>query len=130
MTEKNRYLGLTIHIGPVTVQFIVSTTLDKTDADTRKLIRSHVMRGKNTGKTRPRKAVKRANVLSPPDAGSPASEVRTEAAQQSTWVAARPCMVATDLDLFDITSGLPASLKDLISKGMSHSALPTLSKPY
>lgn len=34
--------------------FIISTSLDKPDARTRKLIRNHVMRGKNAGKVRSR----------------------------------------------------------------------------
>ncbi|KAK0609692.1 hypothetical protein B0T17DRAFT_566229 [Bombardia bombarda] len=40
--------------------FIVSTSVGKTDQDTRKLIRSHVMRGKNLGKSRPAKERSRA----------------------------------------------------------------------
>ncbi|KAK4141450.1 uncharacterized protein C8A04DRAFT_30948 [Dichotomopilus funicola] len=35
--------------------FIITTSLDKPDASTRRYIRSHVMRGKNVGKFRPKK---------------------------------------------------------------------------
>lgn len=124
----------TDHPGPVTIQFIVATTLDKTDADTRKLIRSHVMRGKNKGKTRPKKATKapkRVN-LSSPESSSPNSDSAHEhsgsspdVTDQSLWVAPRPRMVAGDLDLFAVTSGLPPSLKDLISKGVCVPLSPT-----
>ncbi|KAK1830916.1 hypothetical protein QBC39DRAFT_308159 [Podospora conica] len=117
------------HAGPVAVQFIVTTTLDKTDADTRRLIRSHVMRGKNKGKTRPTKS-KRA---SPPSPTTPVlfadaehvedyssmTAAETHPTEQSMWVAPRPRMVATDLDLFETTSGLTPSLKDLISKAFN-----------
>jgi len=88
------------------------------------------MRGKNTGKTRSSKAIKRAIPLSPPDSDSahehsPPDVTMTE---QRLWVAPRPRMVATDLDLFDTTSGLSPSLKDLISKGALN-AVSTLSQP-
>lgn len=93
------------------------------------------MRGKNKGKTRPKKATKRANLSSSSESESPASDSVHEhsspdVTDQSLWVAPRPRMVAADLDLFAVTSGLAPSLKDLISKGVSHSALPNPFKPY
>jgi hypothetical protein len=37
--------------------FIIITGVKNSDPDTRKIIRSHVMMGKNRGKPRPRKAI-------------------------------------------------------------------------
>ncbi|RVD89240.1 uncharacterized protein DFL_000256 [Arthrobotrys flagrans] len=45
---------------PVEIHFIVSTDTAKTDADTRKFIRSHVMLGKNLGRPRPDRRKKKA----------------------------------------------------------------------
>ncbi|KAK6497983.1 hypothetical protein TWF506_004228 [Arthrobotrys conoides] len=45
---------------PVEIHFIVSTDPTKTDADTRKFIRSHVMLGKNLGRPRPDRRKKKA----------------------------------------------------------------------
>jgi hypothetical protein len=49
-TLKLVYCHLTILIG---LHFVVSTNLDKANPKLRKLIRSHVMLGKNRGKMRP-----------------------------------------------------------------------------
>lgn len=87
------------------------------------------MRGKNKGKTRPKKATKatkRANLSSSssPESDAVHEHSSPDVTDHSLWVTPRPRMVAGDLDLFAVTSGLPPSLKDLISKGVSHSALP------
>ena len=123
------HLPRTDQSGPVAVQFIVTTTLDKTDADTRKFIRSHVMRGKNKGKTRSTKANKQASPLSSTvseDDHSP-PEPKTTESKGKAWVPPRPRMVATDMDLCEITSALGPNMKDLISKGMPGTApSPTL----
>ncbi|KAK3358803.1 hypothetical protein B0T25DRAFT_599686 [Lasiosphaeria hispida] len=49
------------------LHFVVSTDLEKPDANLRKLIRSHVMQGKNRGKTHPHRARKRKGVLDAPE---------------------------------------------------------------
>jgi hypothetical protein len=46
------------HSKPPELRFLVSTDVEKPDADLRKFIRSHVMQGKNKGKT-PRPHVKK-----------------------------------------------------------------------
>ncbi|KAK6347665.1 hypothetical protein TWF718_005504 [Orbilia javanica] len=51
---------------PVEVHFIVSTDTTKADADTRKLIRSHVMQGKNLGRPRPDRRKKKAGASQDP----------------------------------------------------------------
>jgi hypothetical protein len=100
--------------------FIVTTSLDKTDAETRKFIRSHVMRGKNKGKSMPRKGKKSRS----PDSdttpqSSPASLVQHEDSGWEHWQLVSPRKVASELSLFRYTQELNPSMKELIFRGSS-----------
>ena len=98
---------------PTELQFLVSTNVDKPDADLRKFIRRHVMQGKNKGKTprpstKPRKPRQRKNNPSDVKDGSQSADSNQDSNRSSseplvvvprkfgaTWSAVR---LASDVD--------------------------------
>ncbi|KAK0619620.1 hypothetical protein B0T14DRAFT_566449 [Immersiella caudata] len=100
--------------------FIVTTSLDKTDAETRKFIRSHVMRGKNKGKLMPRKGKKsRALDSDATPQSSPASLVQHEDPGWEHWQLVSPRKVASELSLFRYTQELSPPMKELIFRAFT-----------
>lgn len=110
--------------------FIVTTSLDKTDDVTRKLIRSHVMRGKNKGKPRPRKAQTRrpGETGETPDSAALTQPTSSEDKPSSTeepelscdngaWKMTPPRKIASELSLFRYTMELNPSMRELIYRG-------------
>ncbi|KAL2373783.1 hypothetical protein BDBG_02104 [Blastomyces gilchristii SLH14081] len=87
------------------IPFIVSTTLDKPDSKTRKLIRSHVMRGKNTRKSRRNRESLR--------------NLESEDDDELACVLATPRMIASELSLFSYGVELKPYMLDLIYRAFT-----------
>ncbi|KAI5467777.1 hypothetical protein BGZ63DRAFT_35931 [Mariannaea sp. PMI_226] len=89
--------------------FIISTSLQKPDAETRKFIRSHVMRGKNTRKSRRAKEPAQQQNVS-----------RTCSSEQQhenlCWTLVQPRKIASEISLFDYVDDMKPYMLDLIYK--------------
>jgi len=99
--------------------FIVTTSLGKEDPETRKLIRSHVMRGKNKGKKMPRKikSSHACTTVSDPEATSGSTRQngpRNYSQEDREWALYPPRKIATELALFGPTTHLDPSMQRLI----------------
>lgn len=91
--------------------FIITTSLDKPDRQTRKLIRSHVMRGKNTRKIRrAREAELRSTAVVPPSEPWPT-------AGGKEWVLTTPRKVASELSLFNYMIEMKPYMLNLLFQG-------------
>lgn len=92
----------------------MATTLEKEDADTRKLIRSHVMRGKNKGKKMQRTA-KRTNrevqVVSPPTNVLIKNE-------ETQWTFVSPRKIGSDFGLSGFSDELDHTSQKLVHEGL------------
>ncbi|KAK0652688.1 hypothetical protein B0T16DRAFT_369421 [Cercophora newfieldiana] len=108
--------------------FIVTTSLDKTDAQTRKLIRSHVMRGKNKGKSMPRKGKSRgadvnadASLQASHQAALRPHEEEEEDGESGWehWALTSPRKIAAELSLFRYTQELNHAQKELVFRAFT-----------
>lgn len=93
--------------------FIVTTSLGKEDPETRKLIRSHVMRGKNKGKKMPR----RSKCTVPGAASGSTPQSRDLGHEDREWALFPPRKIATELAMFGPTAHLDPSMQRLIHQG-------------
>ncbi|EAW17781.1 uncharacterized protein NFIA_077140 [Aspergillus fischeri NRRL 181] len=93
--------------------FIITTSLDKPDRQTRKLIRSHVMRGKNTCKIR-----RAREAESPAAAAVPPSE-RWSSASGKEWVLTTPRKVASELSLFNYMTEMKPYMFSLLFQALT-----------
>lgn len=89
--------------------FIVSTSLDKPDAGTRKFIRSHVMRGKNTRKAKQDKAMIH---------GTQVQQKKPPKNEDVYWLLLPPKKISSELALFGYVEEMKPYMLDLIYKGM------------
>jgi len=107
--------------------FIVATSLDKADSATRKFIRSHVMRGKNKGKSMPRKGKTQCGAdtdlpsqrSDQTDANMNTDEPRNVELvwEKGVWPLTTPRKVAAELSLFRYTADLTPPMRELIYRG-------------
>lgn len=102
--------------------FIVSTSLDKPDKETRKFIRSHVMRGKNTRKSRRTKELVQHSDSVAQDNSQNAiiQGLQTEKSQheRKEWSLMSPRMIASEIQLYGYVEEIRPYMMDLIRKGM------------
>ena len=91
--------------------FIVTTSLDKPDRQTRKLIRSHVMLGKNTSK------IKRATEAKAMAAVAVSPSEQWASADAKEWVLTTPRKVASELSLFDYRTEIKPYMFNLLFRG-------------
>lgn len=90
--------------------WIVSTSLDKPDPKTRRLIRSHVMRGKNTREDRKvrKQAKKRAS----------GSDTSLESPNEDPeWVMTSPRKVASEISTFGYGFNMMPYMEELVYRG-------------
>lgn len=89
--------------------FIVSRDLEKADATTRKLIRSHVMQGKKKMRVRPRKSMQvQAVVIQPiPKAESEATLAEE---MRHRYTTSMPRRVGSDLSFIDFADDIELSM--------------------
>lgn len=102
--------------------FIVSTSLDKPDGETRKFIRSHVMRGKNTRRSKRTKALAQ-RVEQPGDQWAPKEREQgeeQEVREDQEWILTTPRKIASELSLFGYVTDIKPYMLDLIARGISH----------
>lgn len=94
--------------------WIVSTSLDKPDEQTRRFIRSHVMRGKNT------RVCRRSRRMVGPKAYDRQDKPveRPGPAGDKAWVVTTPHRVASEIELFGLDIELRPYMLDLIHRGM------------
>lgn len=100
--------------------WVVTTSLDKPDQKTRRLIRSHVMRGKNT------RASRRTRQSSKPHAGDGDGQLLlllpSRKGQLLTgdppWFITTPRQVAYDVQMFGFEIELKPYMIDLLHKGI------------
>jgi len=105
--------------------FIITTSLAKPDPKTRKLIRSHVMRGKNAGRFRPKihceglqekpplVADKATGCMSRPQ------RLLRNTAESEGWALITPRKIASELLLFGFSSDMQPYVLGLVYRGMS-----------
>ncbi|EPS35700.1 hypothetical protein H072_10845 [Dactylellina haptotyla CBS 200.50] len=104
------------------VHFIVSTDTTKANADTRKFIRSHVMMGKNLGKSRPRKknnANKGKAKEVPPPSDNDAEHVEQDSPPTTTepeTLCGIPARVGSDIDFNKFADFIKPSVLDEVIK--------------
>ncbi|KAK4153794.1 hypothetical protein C8A00DRAFT_43359 [Chaetomidium leptoderma] len=116
MASKRKILG---------VPFIVATSLAKPDAKTRKLIRSHVMRGKNVGKFRDSKHWAGSKVPPHPSdheaSGRSTSGPRVpeEVTRDEGWALVTPRKVASELALFGFGGDMQPYALELIYRAFT-----------
>lgn len=116
--------------------FIVSTNLDKHDSRTRKSIRSHVMRGKNTRQSRymrlqlrQRQRTEQAQTDSSEQSQSEHEETFSPDAvmvRKEPWVLSSPRAIASELSLFAYEDEMQPYMLNLIKRGMLFQWLHTL----
>ena len=117
---------------PTQRPFIVATSFPKQDVATRRLIRSHVMRGVNKGKPRTRRATTRdfsesptgtvrpQKVAAKPTVGSAGevvggwSPAAAAGARESMWAIFTPAKLASEISLTRTTAVLTPSMQQLI----------------
>ncbi|KAH7161360.1 hypothetical protein EDB81DRAFT_784556 [Dactylonectria macrodidyma] len=102
--------------------FIVSTSLDKPDKETRKFIRSHVMRGKNTRKSKRTKEVANQFDSLVQDASEDTtSRGLLDRGQHGAteWILMPPQKVASELRLYGFAEEMRPYMLDLIQKAFT-----------
>ncbi|KAK5659922.1 hypothetical protein OQA88_13386 [Cercophora sp. LCS_1] len=95
--------------------FIVATTLEKEDAETRKLIRSHVMRGKNKGKKMPRAPQRsKADAQEAP----PASRVLIKN-EETQWTFVSPRNITSQFSLSGFSEEFDHKMQKLVHEAFT-----------
>ena len=101
---------------------VTSSSTGKATPKTRRLIRSYVMRGKNTKKPRPKR------VLAPllPRGGvsqelivRPTVGAQGQDPQEKQWILAPPRRVASELSMYEFTIELTPPMRELLYRGMA-----------
>lgn len=115
--------------------FIVSTSLDKPDPMTRKFIRSHVMRGKNAGKSRRRQGQPALTAAESEKSGRvrhPASPDKGETCgkEKETWALMSPRKIASELTLYRYAETVKPYMFDLIFQGNISAPSSTSLRPH
>lgn len=96
--------------------FIVSTGLEKVDPLTRRTIRSHVMRGKNTRKSG--RATPQRRLIQDGGAGESQSEGReVVGTEQEPWILTSPEIVSTQLAIFGGVDEMKPYMMNLLYQG-------------
>ncbi|KAH7151901.1 hypothetical protein B0J13DRAFT_251043 [Dactylonectria estremocensis] len=107
---------------PASGLFIVSTSLDKPDKETRKFIRSHVMRGKNTRKSkRTKELAKQPNDLVQDASENTTPQGLSERGQhgRTQWILMPPQKIASELRLFGYVEEMRPYMIDLIKRAFT-----------
>ncbi|SPN99275.1 uncharacterized protein DNG_02312 [Cephalotrichum gorgonifer] len=106
--------------GSASDPFIVSTTPGKPDPATRKFIRSHVMRGKNLGKLRPRKGhgKQRRNEKSVPARAEEAAGAAPDHGA-AVFVPAAPRRIASELSAYRYVVDIKPYMFNLIYRALT-----------
>lgn len=103
--------------------FIVSTSLDKPDKETRKFIRSHVMRGKNTRKSRHTKELVQHSESVTQDnsqnTGIQGLETEKSQHERNQWSLMSPGMIASEIQLYGYVEEIRPYMMDLIRKAFT-----------
>jgi hypothetical protein len=117
---------LTVPAAPGLAPFIVTTSLAKPDAKTRKLIRSHVMRGKNAGKFKNSKDWPDSRDGAQPTAKRPSARpgakteiVHAERTEPEGWTLVTPRKIASEIALFGLGEDVQPYVLGLIYRGTS-----------
>jgi hypothetical protein len=115
---------LTVPAVPGPAPFIITTSLAKPDAKTRKLIRSHVMRGKNAGKFKngkdwpdSREGAQPMEKRSSARPGTRTELVRAEGREPEGWTLVTPRKIASEIALFGIGEDMQPYVLALIYRG-------------
>ena len=109
--------------------FIIATSLAKPDSKTRKFIRSHVMRGKNAGKFRPKRGpslqaepsstdhtVARRALISRPEGGAVRGPPGVEGLEG--WALIIPQKIVSELSLFGFGGDMQPYVLRLVYRGV------------
>ncbi|KAK7433157.1 hypothetical protein QQZ08_000088 [Neonectria magnoliae] len=101
--------------------FIVATSLEKPDPETRKLIRSHVMRGKNTRKSKRTKELRQQGEPVALDDSLRCQGPRADGdhCEEQEWALVSPHKVASELSLFGYVDEMKPYMLNLIHRAFT-----------